>query len=150
MLEAPKPRRYNQRQDKRESGGSVVPSYDYRCNDCKRRVVLKYKTYADYDKAVPTCPNCRSTHLTRLISRVAIAKSDASRLAGGEDGSVLDDLADADPATLGRYMRQMSDETGEDLGPEFNEVVERLEHGEDPEAIEASMPPMDDPGAASD
>jgi putative FmdB family regulatory protein len=123
---------------------TFVPAYDYRCNDCKRRVVLKYKTYADYDKAVPICPNCQSRNLTRLISRVAIAKSDASRLATGEDDSMLDDLADADPATLGRYMRQMSAETGEDLGPEFNEVVERLERGEDPEAIEASMPPMDD------
>ncbi len=31
-------------------------------------------------------------------------------------------------------------EMGEDLGQEFNEVVERLEHGESPEDIEASMP----------
>jgi len=55
------------------------------------------------------------------------------------DDSVLDDLADADPATLGRYMRRMSSEMGEDMGEEFNEVVERLEHGEDPESIESSM-----------
>lgn len=53
--------------------------------------------------------------------------------------SALDDLADADPATLGRFMRRMSQETGENLGDEFNEVVGRLERGEDPEAIEASM-----------
>ena len=117
-----------------------MPTYDYRCNDCKRRVVLTYKTYADFDQAVPTCPRCQGTHLTRLISRVAIAKSEGSRFSSMEDDSALDDLADADPSTLGRYMRRMSREMGEDLGDEFNEVVDRLENGENPEDIEASMP----------
>jgi putative FmdB family regulatory protein len=116
-----------------------VPSYDYRCHDCNRRVVLSYKTYADYDAAVPTCPRCKGENLTRLISRVAIAKSESSRFDGMDD-SMLDDMADADPATLGRYMRRMSGEVGEDLGEEFNEVVDRLEKGESPEDIEASMP----------
>jgi hypothetical protein len=31
---------------------------------------------------------------------------------------------------------------GEDLGPEFGEVVDRLESGEDPESIEQSMPEL--------
>ena len=39
-------------------------------------------------------------------------------------------------------MRKMGDEMGEDLGPEFDEVVGRLESGEDPEAIEKSMPDL--------
>ena len=34
----------------------------------------------------------------------------------------------------------MSAETGEDMGPEFEEVVGRLEAGESPEEIEKSMP----------
>jgi len=119
-----------------------VPAYDYRCNNCKRRVVLKYKTYADYDAAIPTCPNCKGTNLTRLISRVAIGRSESSLMSSMEDESAMDDLANADPATLGRYMRRMSEETGEDLGDEFNEVVNRLERGEDPEAIESSMPDL--------
>jgi putative FmdB family regulatory protein len=119
-----------------------LPSYDYRCNDCKRRVVLTYKTYAEYDQAVPICPRCKGTNLTRLISRVAIAKSEESRFSSLDDDSALDDLADADPATLGRYMRRMSQEMGEDLGDEFNEVVGRLERGENPEDIEASMPEL--------
>lgn len=123
-----------------------MPSYDYRCNTCKRRVLLTYKTYADYDHATPVCPYCQSTSLTRLISRVAIAKSDESRFSSMDDESAMDDLANADPATLGRYMRKMSDEVGEDLGEEFNEVVDRLERGENPDDIEASMPAPDDSG----
>jgi len=37
-------------------------------------------------------------------------------------------------------MRRMSEEVGENMGDEFNEVVHRLERGEDPESIEAAMP----------
>ncbi len=123
-----------------------MPSYDFRCDNCKRRVVLTYKTYAAYDQATPTCSYCGSTHLTRWITRVGIAKSEDRRFGDSEpDDAALDDLAQADPATLGRYMRRMSDETGEDLGEEFNEVVERLEQGQAPEEIEASLAPPDDP-----
>jgi Flp pilus assembly protein TadB len=39
-------------------------------------------------------------------------------------------------------MRKMSREMGEDLGPEFDEVVGRLEAGESPEDIEESMPEL--------
>lgn len=116
-----------------------MPVYEYRCENCRRKVELYFKTYADYDAATKSCPYCQSTRLARLISRVGIGRSDDSRFSSLEDDSALDDLADADPATLGRFMRRMSQETGEDLGDEFNEVVGRLERGEDPEAIEASI-----------
>lgn len=126
-----------------------MPTYEYRCNACGRKVTLQYKTYAEYDEAVPICPHCSSTALTRLISRVAIRRSPLARImSGGDDidDSAFDDLDSADPATLGRMLREMSAETGEDLGGEFEEVVERLERGESPEDIEASMPDLADDG----
>jgi len=52
---------------------------------------------------------------------------------------MLEDL-EQDPRKLGQMMRELSHETGEDLGPEFNEVVERLERGENPEEIADSLP----------
>jgi hypothetical protein len=39
-------------------------------------------------------------------------------------------------------MRKMSSEMGEDLGPEFTEVVERLEKGQSPEDIEQELPDL--------
>jgi putative FmdB family regulatory protein len=127
-----------------------VPFYEYRCESCHRKVELYFKTYADYDAGEKSCPHCQSTRLVRLISRVGFARSEESRFSSLEDDSALDDLADADPATLGRFMRKMSEETGEDLGEEFSEVVGRLERGEDPEAIEASMDLPDEGGEGGD
>lgn len=122
-----------------------MPAYEYRCNACQRKVTLTYKTYAEYDEAKPICPRCGSENLTRLISRVAIKKSAISRFMSGgiaEDDDALSELDSADPATMGRVLREMSSEVGEDVGDEFNEVVERLERGESPEDIESSLPPM--------
>jgi putative FmdB family regulatory protein len=122
-----------------------MPTYEYRCNACGRKVALFYKTYAEYDEATHLCPRCGSTNLTRLISRVAISRSPLSRLfSGGDDvdDSVLDDLDDTDPRTMGRMLREMSSEVGEDMGPEFEEVVGRLERGENPEDIEADLPDL--------
>jgi len=49
------------------------------------------------------------------------------------------DALEHDPQALGKMMRQMGNEMGEDLPTEFNEVVDRLEAGQSPEEIEASI-----------
>ncbi|MCS6870752.1 MAG: FmdB family zinc ribbon protein [Anaerolineae bacterium] len=115
-----------------------MPAYDFLCLDCQHRMVLHF-SYTEYAKAEKRCTRCNSLNLRRVMTKVAIAKSESTRFADFEDESVLDDLAEADPATLGRFMRRMADETGEDLGEEFNTIVERLERGEDPESIEADF-----------
>ena len=126
-----------------------MPVYEFRCNDCGRKVALTYKTYADYDAAMHTCPRCHSTNLTRLISRVAIRRSPIARLMSDDaDDSAFDDLDESDPRAMGRLLREMSEEMGEDMGPEFEDVVGRLERGDSPEDIEASMPDLGDEGLA--
>ena len=41
-------------------------------------------------------------------------------------------------------MRRMGDEMGEEIGPEFDEVVSRLEKGQDPDQISRDMPDLGD------
>jgi hypothetical protein len=77
--------------------------------------------------------------LTKLISRVAILRSEESRLESLADPSSLAGLDENDPSSLARWMRKMGSEVGEDLGGEFDEMVDRLEAGENPEEIEQSM-----------
>ncbi len=122
-----------------------MPIYEYTCHDCKRRVSLLWRSFADAEGREPTCPRCGGTNLTRLVSRVAVVRSEGSRLDDLSDSGAdeaLSGLDENDPKSLARFMRKMADETGEDLGPEFEEVVGRLEAGEDPESIEDSMPDL--------
>ena len=119
-----------------------MPIYEYRCQDCHRRVSVFWRTFSEAETGAATCPRCGGTHLTRLVSRVRVIRSEESRLDDLSDFGDLPDFDENDPKSLGRWMRKMSAEVGEDLGPEFDEVVGRLEAGEDPEEIEKSIPDL--------
>ena len=47
-------------------------------------------------------------------------------------------------------MRRMSREMGEEMPPEFDEVVDRLEAGQSPEDIESALPDLAEPGGGGD
>jgi putative FmdB family regulatory protein len=124
-----------------------MPQYVFRCLECGRNS-RHFFTYTEYDQAEPTCPHCRSQQMRRVIGRVALARGGSANLDAMSDDDLMAGLDTEDPRALGRFMRQMSEEMGEDMGEEFDEVVGRLEKGESPEAIEASMPELaDDAGA---
>jgi len=55
------------------------------------------------------------------------------------DPDNLDQLEN-NPQALGRTMREMQSELGEDMGGEFNEVVDRLEKGQSPDEIDQAFP----------
>jgi putative FmdB family regulatory protein len=119
-----------------------MPIYEYRCADCRRRVSVWWRTFSEAADGQPSCPRCGGTNLSRLVSRVAVVRSEDSRLDDLADPTAYGDLDENDPRSIGRWMRRMSNEMGEDLGDEFGEVVDRLEAGEDPESIEQSMPDL--------
>jgi hypothetical protein len=52
-----------------------------------------------------------------------------------DDPSSMDGLDESDPRAMARFARQMADESGEDLGPEFEEMVNRMEAGESPDDL---------------
>lgn len=68
-------------------------------------------------------------------------KSDESRLESMADPSALAGLED-DPRALGRMMREMGSQIGEEMPPEFGEVVDRLEAGQSPDEIESALPDL--------
>jgi hypothetical protein len=79
----------------------------------------------------------------RSIGRVGLLRSGSGRDAAldASDPTALEGLED-NPQELGRLMRGMGDELGEDLGPEFDEVVDRLAKGQSPEEIEHALPDL--------
>ena len=87
--------------------------------------------------------------MERRIGRIRVARSDESHLESLADPSQLEGL-DEDPRALGRMMRQMKGTVGEDMGPMFDEVVDRLEAGQSPEDIDSAMPDLGDSLGAGD
>lgn len=108
-----------------------MPIYEYRCGDCKRRVSLYYQTFSAASAATPTCPHCQSANLSRLVSRVFQVKSEDARLDDLADPSAFGDLDENDPKSVARWARKMGQEMGEDLGDDWDEMVDRIEAGED-------------------
>ena len=126
-----------------------MPIYEYGCYDCHKRVNVFFRSFADVETKEVTCPRCGGTHLKRLVSKVAFVRSEESRLENLADPGSLAGLDESDPKSIGRWMRKMSNEMSEDLGEDFDEVVNRLEAGEDPESIEKSMPELGSGGGGA-
>jgi putative FmdB family regulatory protein len=116
-----------------------MPVYEFHCADCKRRVSV-VQSFEEYGKTPPVCPLCGGKSLRRLISRVRVARSEESRMDTLADPSGWGDVDESDPRSMAKMMRRMSSELGEEMGPDFNEAVDRMEAGESPEDIERTMP----------
>ncbi|MFZ3151542.1 MAG: zinc ribbon domain-containing protein [Anaerolineaceae bacterium] len=117
-----------------------MPVYDFRCNQCHQRFEV-FLTYAQYGTTPIHCPVCDSSDVQRLIQRVRIARSASTDLDDLSDDAAMEALAQ-DPRKFGSLMRRISRETGEEMEPEFDQMVDRLEKGDSFEEIEASMPEL--------
>jgi putative FmdB family regulatory protein len=116
-----------------------MPIYEYRCDSCKRRTSIFVRSVSS--KVDARCEHCGGTKLTRVLSKFAVH---GGRLNLDSD-SALAGIDESDPRTMARLMRQMGEESGEPMEPEFEEMIGRMEAGEDPESVMASSA-LDDPG----
>ena len=118
-----------------------MPTYDFICNNCNQHFDM-FLTFAEYGNKAVKCTHCNSKNVRRRMTKVRIAKSEDSRMDSmADDFSGFEGLEN-DPQAMGRMMRKMGKEMGEELPPEFDEVVDRLEKGQSPEDIESSMPEL--------
>ena len=127
-----------------------MPIYEYGCYDCRKKVSVFFRSFSAAQTEQAVCPRCKGDNIKRLISKVAFVRSEESRLENLADPSSFGGLDENDPKSMAKWLRKMGKETGEDMGDEFDEVVGRLESGEDPESIEKSMPDLGVGGASDD
>jgi putative FmdB family regulatory protein len=100
-----------------------MPIYEYRCADCsKKTTVVTLSVSAAVD---PVCSHCGGRNMAKLISRVAIRKSEESRLESLADPSSLTGLDENDPKSVARWMKKMGKEMGEEAGEDFDEEVDK-------------------------
>lgn len=110
-----------------------MPVYEYRCGDCRRRSSIFFRSFNDVSS--PACPVCGSSRMAKLVSRVVTIRSEEDRLEALADPSSLAGIDEDDPKSVAAWARRMGSELGEDLGDEFDEVVDAMERGEDPSAM---------------
>ncbi len=155
-----------------------MPIYEYRCPDCGRKVSLFYQSVsaAQAQAGTAACPNCGKAQLQRLVSRVSFIRAgrmgdnpnvggattvddleDENAYGGyGNDpegfGEMLNGVDEEDPRSVARWARTMQQQSGEDLGPEFDSALTRIEAGEDPDRVMDDIEPSigDSAGDAAD
>ncbi|MCJ7485458.1 MAG: zinc ribbon domain-containing protein [Candidatus Aminicenantes bacterium] len=100
-----------------------MPIYEYRCAECRRKTTLI--TLSVSAAVDPACQHCGGRNMVKLVSRVAIRRSEESRLESLADPSSLAGLDEKDPKSVARWMKKMGREMGEETGEDFDEEVDR-------------------------
>lgn len=130
-----------------------MPIYEYYSPDTHKLYSFFARSLADRDR-LPRCPDDPNARMERCVSGFAVTRraKEPSAMEGGEDGddprleaamAQLEremagmDEDNPDPRQMGHMMRRMSELTGEKLPGAMEEMVRRLESGEDPDKLEA-------------
>lgn len=106
-----------------------MPLYEYSCRTCGKQFTFLAGVIADNNE--PKCPRCASSDLQKLISRVSRGRSDDARMESIAEKMESRDMDD--PKELSRFAREMgrelSAESGEDMGGEIEEMIEEETSG---------------------
>lgn len=134
---------------------SPVPIYEFLCPDCD--TIFNFFSPVPNTEARPTCPKCARPDLRRRVSRFATLKHKGEEEPtpfGGLDETRMEKAMEAlagemegleggggaeDPRAMARFMRRFTQMSGMEAGPKMEEMLRRLEAGEDPEAMEKEM-----------
>lgn len=107
-----------------------MPVYEYRCQDCNTVNSVFFRSISAARD--PSCSQCGSTRMQRLISRAFYVKGDRGRLEEFDTDRLIGKLNSRDPGDFARWARQVDAEVGTALGTNFRELAEKAEAGEDP------------------
>ncbi len=130
-----------------------MPIYEFLCRDCNR--IFSFHSFKVDTSKVPICPKCGAEDLLRTPSSFGISAKTGGESAQGAEGPDLDDprleaemmrfaaemehLDENDPKAMARAVRKMTELAGEPVTPAMEEMIRRLESGEDPDRIEEDL-----------
>jgi putative FmdB family regulatory protein len=135
------------------NGGNLMPVYEFLCAACNR--IYSFHSFKVDPKKVPSCPKCAATDLVRVPSRFGIGPRGAADVGGSDEGPDLDDprveaemmrfaaemehMDENDPRQMARAVRRLTEIAGEPVTPAMEEMIRRLESGEDPEKVDEEL-----------
>jgi putative FmdB family regulatory protein len=140
----------------------AVPIYELYCADCD--TLFNFFSSRVDTTTSPTCPRCGKRRLERRPARFATLSRASGDAAGDEAGegdpfrelgideerlggafesamAELDASGDdaEDPRQVARLFRRVGESAGLEPGPQMEEMLRRLESGEDPDQLEEDM-----------
>lgn len=142
-----------------------MPIYEYYCpqNNTVYQFLARSLSHRD---AVPICPDNPEFHLQKRVSSFAVigrAKEESDNPLGDINESAMSklmadfegdmsvlDQENPDPKLLGNFMRKMTDVMGGKVPPQLQDIVRRLEAGEDPEKFENEFADFDESDPSTD
>ena len=110
-----------------------MPIYEYRCQNCQRRVSI----YLRDSSTSPKCPSCGGEDLVRLFSSFAMHVGGYKQIYEDilSDSRLVDGMMRNDPRALAEWNKRMSRGMDEETAPEYQEMLERMEQGETPQEL---------------
>jgi hypothetical protein len=127
-----------------------MPIYEFFSPDTNKVYSFFARSLSQRDK-VPRCPDKPGARMERMVSRFAVtgrAEEKQASSAGAVDPRMERVMAEMqnemsgidesnpDPKALGRMMRKMTEATGQPMPKEMEQMIRRMEAGEDPEKLE--------------
>jgi putative FmdB family regulatory protein len=128
-----------------------MPIYEFLCGPCNR--IYSFHSFVVAPDKVPRCPKCGEEDLQRVPSRFGVSGS--KKTEGKTDGAESDDpsveremmrfaaelegMDENDPRQMAAAVRRMTEIAGEPVTPAMEEMIRRLEAGEDPEQVEEEL-----------
>lgn len=130
-----------------------MPIYEFLCPRCN--VIYSFLSRRVDTRKVPRCPKCGEESLTRVPSRFGVGKGRPQTQKSPDEGADLDDprmeremmrlaaemegMDENDPRQMAQAVRRMAEIAGEPITPAMEEMIRRLEAGEDPERVEEEL-----------
>jgi putative FmdB family regulatory protein len=130
-----------------------MPIYEFLCTTCNR--IYSFHSFKMATEKIPSCPKCGDADLRRVPSSFGVATSttapahDDDAEGGFDDprmeremmrfASELENMDENDPRAMAAAVRKMTEIAGEPVTPAMEEMIRRLEAGEDPEKVEEEL-----------
>ncbi|MBT3193678.1 MAG: zinc ribbon domain-containing protein [Verrucomicrobia bacterium] len=128
-----------------------MPIYEFYCPDC--HVIMNFFSHSVNTSNRPKCPHCKARKLQRQVSLFSAGSAGKEDDGAGElpiDESKMEQAVESlaaeagamneeDPRAAAQLMRKFSHLSGMEFNEGIEEALQRMESGEDPEAIEAEL-----------
>ena len=128
-----------------------MPIYEFYCENC--HTVFNFFSQRVNTEKRPDCPKCNRSRLERQVSVFSVSRNRAEQGSEPFEGvdesrleqaimsiaGELEGLDQDNPQQAARAMRKVMDQAGIELGYSVEEAIGRLEAGDDPDEIEATL-----------